>query len=344
MFFQSLNKNLSLIVGFLVVSLVFSSLIFPVEAVQAKVWIDLDKDWVYDVGEPTYDTIQAAIDAASQYDWIGVNATLYNPTGDMVKENVVVNKRGLYIKSVDGTAIVNASGTNQPVFKIIVENVIIEGFSVVEGTYGIYVTSANNCNLTKNKAYNNRFGIFVYDSDNCILIGNHAYNNKYDGIFVEKSVGCVVLNNFIANNARHGIWLDNSNQTYIVGNTIANNKAVDSGIHIDSYSTGNKIHYNNILDNTDGGSYGVFDEGFPATIATYNWWGDPSGPYPTGQGDAVNEWVEYKPWLNESITKAKYTIALNAGMLDALDEANITIHYNTTKPVEIYVANYTGNP
>jgi len=30
--------------------------------------------------------------------------------------------------------------------------------------------------------------------------------------------------------------------------------------------------------------------------------------------------------------------------LDALDEANITIHYNTTKPVEIYVANYTGNP
>jgi len=162
-------------------------------------------------------------------------------------------------------------------------------------------------------------------------------------------VGCVILNNFVANNTIHGIWLEYSNQTYIVGNTIINNKAKDSGIHIDRYSIGNKIHYNNILDNTDGGSYGVFDEDSPATIATYNWWGHPSGPYnqttnPTGLGDAVGGWVIYKPWLSASITKAKYTVASNTGTLNALDEADVTIRYDTAEPVEIYVANYTGNP
>jgi len=52
--------------------MVFSNLIFPVKAEDPypnlSVWIDQNKDWVYDVGEPTYDTIQDAINAASQGD------------------------------------------------------------------------------------------------------------------------------------------------------------------------------------------------------------------------------------------------------------------------------------
>ncbi|OYT53940.1 MAG: hypothetical protein B6U77_03240 [Candidatus Hecatellales archaeon ex4484_218] len=254
MFFQSPNKNLSLIVGFLVVFMVFSSLIFPVgaENQQKPVWVDKDKDWVYDVGEPTFDTIQYAIDAASQGDWIGVNATLYNPTGDMVKENVVVNKEGLYIKSLNGYALVNASDTGKPVFNITVNDVIIDGFRITEGLIGIYACEVNNCTLTRNQAYNNnRNGIGVFDSLKCNLTGNQAYNN-WGGIAVGYLDGCVILNNFVANNTIHGIWLEYSNQTYIVGNTIINNTGVYplSGIHIDSKSTENKIHYNNILDNT----------------------------------------------------------------------------------------------
>ncbi len=465
MFFQSLNKYLGLIVGFLLVSMVFSGLIFPIEAEQPKpVWVDKNKNWVYDSGEPTFDTIQDAINAASQYDWIGVNATLYNPNGNKV-ENVIVNKTGLYIKSINGRALVNATGLNSSVFRVEVNHTKIEGFNITGGTNGIYVYQANNCTLTGNKAYNNtecginvyflstdcslvrnqaynnEIGIGMVLSSNCSLVGNQAYNNDYGivmgwsancslvknkvyssfhygiwlsgaincslvenqayntlvgiwlngsficslvknevynnlfgigveesvgcslvrnqaynneaGIGVVNSIGCMVLNNFIANNTIHGIWLEYSNQTYIVGNTIINNTGVHplSGIHIDSESTENKIYYNNILDNTNltVGSYGVYDEDFPATIATYNWWGHPSGPYnettnPSGLGDAVNEWVEYRPWLNESVTKAKYTIASNTGTLDALDEADVTIHFDTTEPVEIYVANYTGNP
>jgi len=223
---------------------------------------------------------------------------------------------------------------------------------MTEGKIGIYACQVNNCTLTRNQAYNTLVGIWLNGSFICSLVKNEVYNNLF-GIGVNDSIGCIVLNNFIANNTIHGIWLEYSNQTYIVGNTIINNTGVHplSGIHVDSESTENKIHYNNILDNTNliVGSYSVFDEASPVTIATYNWWGHPLGPYnetinPTGQGDAVGGWVDYRPWINESITKAKYTIASNTGTLDALDEANVTIHFDTTKPVEIYVANYTGNP
>ena len=69
------------------------------------------------------------------------------------------------------------------------------------------------------------------------------------------------------------------------------------------------IHYNNIVGNTE---YGVQDyDGDNDVDATFNWWGDVSGPYhpgswslglleitnPSGLGDEVSDYVLYMPWL-----------------------------------------------
>ncbi len=60
-----------------------------------------------------------------------------------------------------------------------------------------------------------------------------------------------------------------------------------------------KIHFSAISDNID---YGALGYSFISLNATYNWWGDPSGPYhptlnPNGTGDKVSGNVLFKPWL-----------------------------------------------
>ncbi|MBI4753389.1 hypothetical protein HY793_03320 [Candidatus Desantisbacteria bacterium] len=52
--------------------------------------------------------------------------------------------------------------------------------------------------------------------------------------------------------------------------------------------------------------------------ATYNWWGASSGPYhgtsnPTGLGDKVSDWVEYKPYLIGTYTGPSISVAPQSG-------------------------------
>lgn len=55
---------------------------------------------------------------------------------------------------------------------------------------------------------------------------------------------------------------------------------------------------------TDNSGYGVQNVS-PGNIidATYNWWGDPSGPggVGPGTGDEVSSWVDYDPWLDHPV-------------------------------------------
>jgi hypothetical protein len=83
----------------------------------------------------------------------------------------------------------------------------------------------------------------------------------------------------------------------ILGNTITRNSY---GIFV-GYSSSDTstviAHCNNIINNVN---YGVYSTN-PQVDATYNWWGDVSGPYhsttnPSGTGDSVSDRVDYDPW------------------------------------------------
>ncbi|MFC2092744.1 right-handed parallel beta-helix repeat-containing protein [Bacteroidota bacterium] len=76
------------------------------------------------------------------------------------------------------------------------------------------------------------------------------------------------------------------------------------------YSTINSnpiINYNNIFDNSYGSYFGLRNADLTLTInAKNNWWGDASGPYhpvtnPNGLGDAVSNYVDYIPYLLDSV-------------------------------------------
>jgi hypothetical protein len=69
-----------------------------------------------------------------------------------------------------------------------------------------------------------------------------------------------------------------------------------------------QVHDNNIFNNIVGMYANV------ASNATYNWWGDASGPShstnPDGKGDSVTDNVDFKPWLKSEATCAPTAITL----------------------------------
>ena len=114
-----------------------------------------------------------------------------------------------------------------------------------------------------------------------IKVENNTIENYYDGV-------------------------DTCSNGIIEGNTISNNAI---GVYVEDVSgIAPTINYNNIEDNSQ---YGVINDNTAIVIdATYNWWGDNSGPYdpsddratggdynPLGKGDKVSDNVDYRPWI-----------------------------------------------
>jgi parallel beta-helix repeat protein len=153
-------------------------------------------------------------------------------------------------------------------------------------------------------------GLYLASSSGNTIRGNTINENDY-GIYIDvTSVENLVCNNTIQDNNIDGIFIEGDGN-YIAGNTISNNQGgLLCGIQLTSDASGNGINYNNITGNTpeEGGSFGVLNNNDSTEVdATYNWWGDASGPYnetsnPDANGDAVSDHVDYDPWLGQEWT------------------------------------------
>jgi len=132
-------------------------------------------------------------------------------------------------------------------------------------------------------------------------------------------VSNTIQNNTISN-CGHGIAMEYADNNTLTGNTIKDNTgaaAIDwhgvaftadgRGVYFDENSVDNVVNYNSIVGN-HGSDYGLENANTATTLdATYNWWGDNSGPYdpslgapdynPNGTGDAVSDYVMYRPWI-----------------------------------------------
>jgi hypothetical protein len=94
--------------------------------------------------------------------------------------------------------------------------------------------------------------------------------------------------------------------TTITQNTISSD--IDEDIRIQSWNehnaTGTVVHYNSLL----GGVYGLNNLVSDIVDATYNWWGNASGPYhptlnPSATGSPVSDNVLFDPWfIDEEMT------------------------------------------
>jgi len=118
----------------------------------------------------------------------------------------------------------------------------------------------------------------------------------------------------------------------ITGATISDNG--NAGIYVCGGS-GLEAHFNEIIDNTQ---CGLLSDGGGTVDATYNWWGDVSGPLhqtnPLGKGNAVAGDVNFKPWLGAAPATVKTETVTN-GTVDAKLEADTEVAVDGTATVII---------
>jgi parallel beta-helix repeat protein len=209
--------------------------------------------------------------------------------------------------------------------------VIIDGNTINDngtGGDGIYLSDVNDATIINNTITDNWIGLYIgYNSDGNRVEDNVISDNALDGIFIGGDSNEILFNN-------------------ISGNLGAVGEQVGCGIFLDSGAEGNVINFNNITNNTDTDSYGVFNNNSRETVdAGWNWWGAKSGPThagnPGGTGDAVSDNVSYDPWLGASVTGGVRQTVVN-GTVDAMDEADTEVI--VTGSATVTVANYSGNP
>ena len=149
-----------------------------------------------------YDNIQAALSSFATY-----QGTTISVKPGIYQENIVITKPVSLI-SQNNDSVVRGNKPNSTLLKIISDNVTVTGFSIEnngnfssEAGIGIFLDSAHNCNLTKNKVTKTYNGILV----------NNSFNNLFENNFVDNNYFGVVLlssseNTFRSNNLNDNIY------------------------------------------------------------------------------------------------------------------------------------------
>ena len=159
--------------------------------------------------------------------------------------------------------------------------------------------------------YQSGGGIWMYMCDNISVHNNSIAYSAEAGLWIEDSRYINVTSNRIFNNSE-GIYLNHVDNVSILRNDILDNQGPFTGIYIDDMglSWAIEIHCNNIV----GNGIGVDNWIDPDEVnATWNWWGNASGPSGDGDGGGDAVWdAEYEPWLNAPTAASVAGLALNA--------------------------------
>jgi parallel beta-helix repeat protein len=221
--------------------------------------------------------IQSAVNNATGGDTICVKDGLYH-------ENIDVNTANLTIKSQNGAAncVVNASNAGDHVFEVTASYVNITGFTVENATgsgkAGIYLGSADHCNISGNNVTNDYCGSYLYSSSNNTLTSNnffnctggadiYCYGSNYTTIFnntffgngvpdyaiaLENTISALIDDNEMREYSTEAIYTDNTIAT------ISNNYMADSAWGIEPFDS-TLIIFGNTIENGSSEGIDVYD-------------------------------------------------------------------------------------
>ncbi len=205
-------------------------------------------------------------------------------------------------------------------------------------------------------------GILVVDTHGVVVSNNYVHDCEqaigvvdfpaaWHPVFADYLSNVMVSNNVIDGN-EWGITINNdARNVTLIGNTITN--TIYDAIDVWNYGYGDpsptdvEIHYNNIY----GNGWGIWTDSAQVdpVNATYNWWGDDSGPYnatlnPSGTGDGVEGNVIFDPWIITTVEDTHTEEVSGSTTVDATDEADTELIIETTSPTNVSIVSYTDNP
>jgi parallel beta-helix repeat protein/predicted outer membrane repeat protein len=222
----------------------------PVIIVPARYVNGLTGDDTYDGSSPVWisglvgpmRTIQTAVNAIEATGTVSVASGTYN-------ENIVVDKLVQIINGGSGIVTVRATNAILPVFLInpAGSGTTIQGLNITGGSTGIYLNSANNCNLTGNNLTGNSWsGIGISNAQGTVVDGNNVSGNQ-EGIYIlNGSTNNTITGNTIIGNQFSGVCVDTSYNTNISGNGLISGNS--NGIRL-FHAVGNFVTSNNLLAN-----------------------------------------------------------------------------------------------
>ncbi|MDR2545453.1 MAG: right-handed parallel beta-helix repeat-containing protein [Methanobrevibacter sp.] len=243
----------------------------------------------------TVDSIKELIDEAEPNTVIELPDGIYNKGSkdDSIRDCNLIITKPLTIKSKDdGHPVIDLTGKNDNGFKILSDNVRLEGLTIKGANFngdggailslGADNTIIKNCTLVNNKVLGDGGGIAILSGnnatiDNCTVVNNAAVNGA--GIhMMGGGINNVITNSNVLNNKATdfggGICLFFSAFVNIARSNIINNSAYRGGGFFISSNNVSNVNYNRILNNKNS----WFEEGEDfygegLINLDFNWWG-----------------------------------------------------------------------
>ncbi len=296
--------------------------------------------------------------------------------GFEVKNSEYVDERGAGVGLEDGADYVTIrntcvhNNTNQGIQSLLrdsghpINNYILIEHCRLEanGDAGVKVYGSSHVTVQYNLFRDNgAYGVLVwnyrtltgYVLDDVQILRNQFFNNndniKLDGDTKGITNAVVAFNEVSSGN--RGIYVrKNVTSPQIYNNIVALN---DIGIYIrtESYPIGDLvINKNNIYSNTE---YGLKNDVTATVDATYNWWGDASGPDDdaeviNGTGDKISINVDATPWLDDEVgdyEKVATQTQTNIGPSGGQVQVTITSIPTASNYLDVYqVGSLSGDP
>ena len=256
---------------------------------------------------------------------------------------------------------ISVNECNDAVLLTYTKDSLVSNCTISNNTRGIALEYAEYNFIQGNHLFHNEKGIHLLSCCNNTISSNNLSRNVKNGvelesyswtdggsIFINRTSDNHIQNNTITHNGDEGILIDLSYNNYLNNNTISNSPVgirvikrmfTISGAmgpkNVNITCTGNEAHFNNI---TECSNYGVdaSDNGSALFDATYNWWGDASGPYhphdnPNGIGNKVSNYVIFSPWIGKpktiyNIQKDTYYYTIREAIDAAGEGDTIQVH------------------
>ena len=211
---------------------------------------------------------------------------------------------------------------------------IVGNDATIENRFGCFYISADGVTINGFTLKDGRYGIYLDSSNNSILFNNNVSNNiGGGGICLLSSDKTTIHNNTASNNSYFGITLFSSNDNIMTDNNITENKY--GFMSLDSFN--NLIYHNDLINNIDVQAYdmdytNLWDNDYPSGG---NYWSDYGAKYPdaeeidasgiwdtpydiSGRAGAQDRYPLMQPWTGDTSQKNEI-VSIGSATVDISD-------------------------